>query len=340
MEQNLYICGKISQLIMKKNIFILLCCSFSAIYGQATRFSGDYPLATPAANIIEQKADYEKTLTAIIGGARLAVLKETPTGKSDPEAITRQEFKQSLEEMLAYASELSAAMQNKQEESLKKVSKLLKADKTQDAVQILKSNGGSDGEQAEQVFFIWKDYLQEQKNKAAWLVPSNLAANRLNRAVLNYVGQNFERPFGLYAELGAVVAEAAQALSNCLDYHEKLSWQGEGNINMKKEDDLRRLAACVSYFEWRLHDATNGRRSAKIDKTIVQHLQKALFEVILTMQQDKTDWYKSPLHGANLQILYADAAKIGWNVDGEKAQKYGEKQNTTEEKTIIRAFGW
>jgi len=326
---------------MQKFLLIVLFCCFSALYAQPSRFSGDYPLATPAANIIEQKADYEKTLTAIIGGARLVVLKETPTSKSDPEALTRQEFKLLIEEMLAYAAELAVAMQNKQDESLKKVAKLIKSDKTQDAIQILKSNGGSDGDNAETLFFIWKDYLIDKKNNAPWLNPTNLKANRLYRAVLNYVSKNFERPFGLYAELGAVVSESAQSLSNCLDNHSKLSWQGEGEIAMEKDDDLRRLAACVSYLEWRRHDAANGRRSAKVDKTVVQHLQKALFEIILAMQQDKTDWYKLAIHGENLQVLYSDAAKIGWNVDGEKAQKNAEKNNQpTEEKPLTKPWGW
>ncbi len=325
---------------MKKIIFLIAFAWFSALCAQPSRFSGEYPLATPAANIIEQKADYEKTLTAIIGGARLAALKETPTSKSDPEAITKQEFKQTIEEMLAYANELAIAMQNKQEESLKKVAKLIKSDKTEEALQILKSNGGSSAENAEHIFFIWKDYLLDKKDNAAWLNPTNLKANRLYRAVLNYVSKNFERPFGLYAELGAVVSEAAQCLSNCLDNHNKLSWQGEGEIAMEKDDDLRRLAACVSYLEWRRHDAANGRRSAKVDKTVVQHLQKALFEIILTMQQQKTDWYKSVLHGTHLQVLYADAAQIGWNVDGERAQKNDKNAKVIEEKPLIKPWGF
>jgi len=289
---------------------------------QKLRFNGHYPLATPKMGSESQvTAEYEKTVTAMLGGIRLMALKTTLTKNEDPEAFTKDDYKVVVAEMSVYAAELSAILKKEDANDFKKIEKLIKSNKFSTAISDLEKLGAEASEDAEQIFFIWKEYLRDKKNKAPWTDPKNIQTTRMYRAMLTYVGENYERPFGAQAEQGAIIADAAQALSNCMDNPRALAWKGDSKMNMRKEDELRRLASNVSYYNWRMHDPTSGKRSARINQEVVNHLQQALYDVVRTTIQEKEQWNNDPAHGANLLRLFEDTKNSGWTVNGDKAKK-------------------
>lgn len=292
------------------------------VQAQKLRFNGHYPLATPKTSSESQvKAEYEKTLTAMLGGVRLMAMNTTPSKKEDAEAFTKDDYKIVVAEMSTYAVELCGLLKTDYANDLKKIEKSIKSNKFSSAISSLEKIGAQAPEDAEAIFFIWKEYLRDKKNKAPWTDPKNIQITRMYRAMLTYVGKNYERPFGAQAEQGAIIADAAQALSNCMDNPEALAWKGESKMNMKKEDELRRLASNVSYYNWRMHDPISGKRSAHINEEFVNHLQQALYDVVRTTIQQKDRWNNDPAHGANLLRLFHDVKNSGWTVNGDRAKK-------------------
>ncbi|WMX16876.1 hypothetical protein [Aureispira sp. CCB-E] len=292
------------------------------VQAQKLRFNGHYPLATPKKGSESQaKAEYEKTVTAMLGGVRLMALNTTPTKREDPEAFTKDDYKAIVAEMGTYATELCEALKTDYANDLKKIEKSIKSNKFSSAISSLEKIGAQSTEDAETIFFIWKEYLEDKKKEAPWTNPDNIQITRVYRAMLTYVSKNYERPFGAQAEQGAIIADAAQALSNCMENPTELAWKGESKMNMKKEDELRRLASNVSYYNWRLHDPVSGKRSAHIDPEVVDHLQQALFDVVRTTIQEKDRWNNDPSHGANLLRLFEDTRRSGWTVNGDRAKK-------------------
>lgn len=292
------------------------------VQAQKLRFNGHYPLATPKEGSEAQiKAEYEKTVTAMLGGVRLMALNTTPSKNEDPEAFTKDDYKASVATMSAYATELCASLKTDHANDLKQIEKAIKSNKFSTAISSLEKIGAQSTEDAETIFFIWKEYLQDKENKAPWTNPENIQITRMYRAMLTYVSKNYERPFGAQAEQGAIIADAAQALSNCMENPTELAWKGESKMNMRKEDELRRLASNVSYYNWRMHDPISGKRSAHIDQEVVNHLQQALYDVVRTTIQEKDRWNNDPAHGANLLRLFEDTKRSGWMVNGDKANK-------------------
>lgn len=292
------------------------------VQAQKLRFNGHYPLATPKTSSESQvKAEYEKTLTAMLGGVRLMAMNTTPTKKEDPEAFTKEDYKVVVSEMSTYAVELCGLLKTDYANDLKKIEKSIKSNKFSSAISSLENIGAQAPEDAEAIFFIWKEYLRDKKNKAPWTDPKNIQVTRMYRSMLTYVGKNYDRPFGAQAEQGAIIADAAQALSNCMDNPTALAWKGESKMNMKKEDELRRLASNVSYYNWRMHDPISGKRSAHINEDLVNHLQQALYDVVRSTIQEKDRWNNDPAHGANLLRLFEDTKNSGWTVNGDRAKK-------------------
>ncbi|WP_264791512.1 hypothetical protein [Aureispira anguillae] len=288
---------------------------------QKQRFNGNYPLATPSKSESQIKAEYEKTVTAMLGGVRLMGLNTTPTSREDPEAFTKDDYKEVVEEMNVYAIELCQKLGTDYANKLKKISKAIKSNKFSSAESDLESIGAQSSKEAETIFFIWKEYLRDKENKAPWTDPENIKITRVYRAMLAYVSKNYERPFGAQAEQGAIIADAAQALSNCMENPTELAWKGESKMTMRKEDELRRLASNVSYYNWRMHNPISGKRAAQIDETVVRHLQQALYDVVRTTIENKDRWDNDPAHGANLLRLFEDTKGSGWTVNGDKAHK-------------------
>lgn len=300
------------------SLFILL--SAQQTFAQKLRFNGHYPLATPNGKESQVKAEYEKTLTAILGGAELMGDDNTPTKEIDKEAYTRDGYKAITENMQRYADELNTQLKLGHDDQLKKIAKALRGNKFSTAVQDLKDLGASSTD-AQQVFFIWKDYMRDKEVGAPWTDPDNIQVTRMYRAMLQYVSKNYDRPFGVQAEQGAIVADAAQALSNCMENPDEMAWKGESRFSMRQEDELRRLASLVAYYNWRRHDPVSGKRSAHIDPQIVDHVQQALFDIVRTTLEKKENWNNDPAHGANLLRLFKDTKNSGWSVDGEKAKR-------------------
>lgn len=289
-------------------------------FAQKLRFNGHYPLATPNGKESQVKAEYEKTLTAILGAAELMGNEKTPTKEIDREAYTRDNYKATAENMQRYADELNTQLNMGHNNQLKKIAKALRANRFSTAISDLK-NLGAKSTDAQQVFFIWKDYMRDKEVGTPWIDPKNIQITRVYRAMLKYVSKNYDRPFGVQAEQGAVVADAAQALSNCMENPDEMAWKGESRFSMRQEDELRRLASIVSYYNWRKHDPISGMRSAHIDPQIVDHVQQALFDIVRTTLEKKEHWNNDPAHGANLLRLFEDTKNSGWTVDGEKAKR-------------------
>lgn len=300
--------------------------SINFLNAQKTRFIDNYPLAAPSERDFETKEEYEKTVSAMLGGIRLMALETTPTNSEDPEAFSKDDFKKTVDEMGLYAIELSKKVGSNYEDQLKKISKSIKSNKFGDAITSLENIGAKSTEDVEELYFIWKEYLQDLKHNAPWTDPKNIEVTRMYRALLIYVSKNYERPFGAQAELGAVIADAAQALSNCLENPRQITWKGEGKMNMRKEDELRRLASNVAYYNWRMHDKVSGRRGAAINVTTIRHLQLALYDVVRTIISQKEKWDSSAVHGLNLLRLFEDTKTSGWSVNGDKANKKKDKE--------------
>ena len=139
--------------------------------------------------------------------------------------------------------------------------------------------------------------------------------------MLDYMSKNYERPFGIKEELGAVVADGAQALSNCLESPKDLDWEGESKMKMREGDQLRRLASIVAYYDWRRHEKSSGKRTAHISPKIVRTLQKSLYDIVRSILKKKAAWDADSAHGKNLLDLFQATLANGWSVNGDKAQK-------------------
>lgn len=304
---------------------ILLLLIGMQVQAQKLRFNGHYPLATPSDKESQVKAEYEKTVTAMLGGVRLMALNTTPTNRDDPEAFTKDDYKQVVGQMNSYAAELCEKIGADYTNELKKIEKSIKSNKFSDAISSLEKIGAQSSDEAETIYFIWKQYLGDKKNKAPWTDPKNISITRVYRAMLAYVSKNYDRPFGAQAEQGAIIADAAQALSNCMENPTEIAWKGESKVKMRKEDELRRLASNVSYYNWRMHDPTSGKRSAHINENVVRDLQQALYDVVRTTIEKKDKWDNDPVHGANLLRLFNDTKGSGWSVNGDKAKRKAKK---------------
>ncbi len=289
-------------------------------FAQKLRFNGHYPLATPNDKESQVKAEYEKTLSAILGGVELMGDDNTPTKEIDNEAYTRDGYRAIVENMERYAQELNTQLNIQHDNQLKKISKAIRSNKFSAAITDLKDLGAN-GTDAQEVFFIWKDYMRDKEVGTPWTDPDNIQATRVYRAMLQYVGKNYDRPFGVQAEQGAIVADAAQALSNCMENPDDLAWKGESRFKMRQEDELRRLASLVAYYNWRRHDPISGKRSAHINPLIVDHVQKALYDIVRTTLEKQENWNNDPAHGVNLLHLFEDTKNSGWSVDGERAKR-------------------
>ncbi len=294
----------------------------AAVQAQKLRFHGNYPLAIPKEGSESQmQAEFDKTLVAILGGVRLMGDKNTPTNHTDAEAYTKADYQTNLEQMVAYAEVWNGKLGKKNNNELKKLARAIKGGKISDATKVLAQLGATDNKEAEQIYFIWLDYLLDQKEQSPWTKPENIQVTRAYRAMLAFVGKNFDRPFGVQAEQGAIVADAAQALSNCMENPSDLAWKGGSRYSMKEGDELRRLVSNVSYYHWRVHDPTPGRRGALIDRRIVQNVEVALYDVVRSTLEKKENWGNDPAHGANLRRLFEDTRKNGWYVNGDRAQR-------------------
>ncbi len=289
-------------------------------FAQKLRFNGHYPLAAPNGKESQVKAEYEKTLTAILGGAELMGDDNTPTKEIDNEAYTRDGYRAIVENMQRYADEMNVQLGLEHDDQLKKIAKAIRGNKFEAAVSELKDLGAATTD-AQQVFFIWKDYMRDKEVGAPWTDPDNIRTTRMYRAMLQYVSKNYDRPFGVQAEQGAIVADAAQALSNCMENPDDLAWKGDDRFKMRQEDELRRLASLVAYYNWRRHDPISGKRSAHINPQIVDHVQQALYDIVRTVLDKKENWNNDPAHGANLLRLFEDTKNSGWRVDGERAKR-------------------
>jgi hypothetical protein len=318
-------------------IISVLFLSVGSILAQSTRFRGPYPLATPAENIIELKAEYEHNLKAINGGLRMIDKANTPSKKDDKEAFTKAEFKAQVETMFAYATELATKLAAIQKEpwgskvtALQQLGKSVKGGKNQAAIDWLTANETVDNEANEELFFIWHDYLEERKLNSPWLLPANLEVTRSYRNLLDYVTKNFDRPYGLQAEQGAVSANAAQALSNCLEFPEQVGWLGGKEISLKKDDELRHLASNIVFYEWRLYTPINGQRAAAINRAEVRNIRIALYNMVAAINKYQKNWNREQGHSEQILQLYRDAKIEGWAVDGLRAVRKGADGTATD----------
>lgn len=308
-------------------LFLLL---FSQISdAQRSRFSGYYPLCTADDSPGELEPELEMTLMAIAGGCKVADDPKTPKKREDPEAYIHDDYKETLLEMVDYATEVAGKLKNNDAKSLlKKLGKSIKKKKFNEGLNTLMQAKINTQEDVIMIYYLWKDYLYEKEQDVDWLKPLNRKVARQYRNLINSAVQySKDRPFGAQAQLGGVVADAAQALSNCMENPDELAWQGEGKVRLQQADELRRLASDVAYLEWRMHDAVNGRRAYQIDRSVVLKVKKALYDLTAAMVREKTDWKNDPHHGENLQVLYDTTFENAWRVDGTNALK-----ESTEEK--------
>lgn len=288
---------------------------------QTKRFDGNYPLNGPGTNKTELKEEVSYVLTAIIGGAKLAQHSDTPKKRIDEEALITEDFRLAMLSMTDYlikVSEASASGQKADFESLKKQVKGKKYDKV---ISKAKGLGAKFEGTPQEVFFVCKDYISDLEAEMPWTKINSYKVTKTYRKIIKKVAEDYKRPFGPKAELGAVMAESAQALSNCIEYPERLTWTGTGRILFEEDDQLRHLVGCIAYIEWRLNTTASGRRSAHFDRTEVQKLKHSLYSVVESMLADKKDWLFNVEHGANLEELHRIALSKGWSFDGERARK-------------------
>jgi hypothetical protein len=300
---------------------VLVCLNLSVSVAQDTRFHHEYPLAVPSSQKSELSYEMQRTVSAMLGGVKIASDATTPSKTDDKEAFTKESIKLSLQTMLDYFAELSSQVGIDNAGQLKKIEKSIKAGKFDLCNQQLQSLGAQFEGDIEAQFFVWKEYLSDIQQEVPWLSPQNIEVTRVYRQVLSYVSKVYERPFGVQAEQGAVIADAAQALSNCLEHPESIAWKGEKRIKMKEDDELRRLASNVAYYNWRMHDRISGRRAALINTDMIRHLQNSLYQVVYTIIKEEEQWIHHAQHGKNLRQLCKDAAVSGWYVNGDRAQK-------------------
>jgi len=287
---------------------------------QRGRFINGYPVTQPSSSK-EYKEEYDKTVSAILGGVQLLESPNLPKNRDDPEAYIEDDYQAMAVAMVEYAKKMCEKTGAKYTKDLDKIGKMVDGGRYAPASAKLMKIGAKGGKESERLFFIWNDYLKDIEANMPWVDPKNAKYARMYRAMLQYVSQNYDRPFGVQAETGAVVADAAQALSNCLETPKELNWKGEKNVKMRQEDQLRRLVSNVAYYNWRLHDRLSGQRAYRIDRKIVRHLQKALFDVVKTTMQKGNGWHGDPVHGNNLLKLYKATLANGWLVDGNRAQR-------------------
>jgi len=294
------------------------------LWAQPQRFNGGFPICTPDESPAEIEPEIDQTLKAIYGGCQLALDERVLKKRKDPEAYILSDYQEQMLAFVAYAQEQNSKLKGQpRKKLLEELEKLLKKEKFEAAQLLLKKENleGQGQEDWQTLYFAWANYRYEAQAQAPWLDPTNRQTNRRYRSIINYVTQRFEQPFGQQAQMGGVVADAAQALSNCMAYPENLAWQGEGGFNMKKEDELRRLASNIAYLEWRSQEKTNGRRAYAIDRKAIMKLKLALFDVIQSMEQQKRSWHSSSKHGENLEILYNLTFDNNWRVDASSALK-------------------
>lgn len=304
-------------------LILFLGCSM-ALWAQPQRFNGGFPICTPDESPAEIEPEIDQTLKAIYGGCQLALDERVLKKRKDPEAYIVSDYQEQMLAFIAYAQEQNAKLNGQpRKKLLEELESLLKKEKFEDAQLLLKKEKleGLGQEDWQTLYFAWANYRYEAQAQAPWLDPINRRTNRRYRAIINYVTQGFEQPFGQQAQMGGVVADAAQALSNCMAYPENLAWQGEGGFNMKKEDELRRLASDIAYLEWRTQEKVNGRRAYAIDRKAIMKIKLALFDVIQSMEKQKGSWHSSPKHGENLEILYNLTFDNDWRVDASSALK-------------------
>lgn len=301
----------------------ILCLMFinsQNVTAQRGRFLNDYPLAYPSSTL-EQKVEFEKTITAMMGGIKILESPNTTKAKGDKEAYSIENYKTSLEKMALYASNASIKAAKDQSKAMSKVTKAIKGSRYASASAQLLKLGAKEAKNSESLFFIWRDYMIDIDSKMPWVQPMNIKTTRTYRMILDYTNKKNRRPFGIKAELGAVVADGAQALSNCLENPQNLEWKGGSKIEMSEGDQLQRLAGIVAFYNWRKHDVSSGKRAAHIDTKIVQLLQKSLYDVVRSIQKKGKSWDADPAHGENLLKLFETTIKSGWSVNGDKAQK-------------------
>ena len=320
-------------------IAICICClSLSNMYGQNARFRGVYPLAAPTEDSqVELKADYEQTLAAISGGMRLIEKENTPSKKTDNEVVTKQDFKVEVEKMQAYALDLATKLAAKQAnpwtetvKELEKLGKAIKGAKYKDAFAWLEAKNIKSTAEQEELFLIWATYLEDKSLNMPWTDPKNIDATRTFRSLIDYVSKKFDKPYGLQAEQGALSSNTAQYLSNCIEFRKELSWAGEGDINLKAEDQLSLLINNIVYYEWRTFTPVNGQRAAGLNKTYIRNVKKAAYYLVLAMKRDNEYWYSNPILGENILQLYKDALAQKWLVDGLRAIRKGAEDITTD----------
>ncbi len=292
---------------------------------RAGRFFEEYPLATPSSSA-EYQEEFEKTLGAILGGVTLLESPDIPKSRIDVEAYTVDDYKDNINTMLTYATGLCEKTGNDLTKDLSKIGKAIKSSKYSSASADLLQMGAKGGKDAPNLFFIWRDYLRDVEKAAPWTDPKNIRVTRIYRMMVDYVGKNYDRPFGMKAEQGAVVADGAQALSNCLENPQSLDWKGEAKMTMKEGDQLRRLVSDVAYYDWRLHDKNSGQRANHIDKDMVRLLQQSLYDVVRSIMQKKENWDQDAAHGNNLLGLFKATGDSGWTVNGDKATKQDDEE--------------
>lgn len=320
------------KLFMKKPsfyiVFFLLILSLNA-NAQKSRFRDLYPLAKPSSSLIQLDSEFSQCMMAIGGGGLMIELPNTPKSSSDPEAFTKKDFHECILAIIVYANDLIDQQNNSssgsnttaKESLLKDIQKLLKSKKYQKMITFIKSKGYPVSDDSKKLFFIWNDYILDVKENRPWVYPANKNVTKTYRAILAYVSKNYDQPFGMQAEEGAVLADATQALSNCMENPESLMWQGEGKIDMDQKDELRRLASSVAYLEWRIHEPINALRSKSINRAKFYCIQQAFYDVVLSMVRSKKDWHKEGMHGTNLLTLYNETKVSGWDVNGDKASR-------------------
>ncbi len=309
---------------MQVNIIsIILCILFlntQNITAQKSRFIAGYPISTPTSNA-DYKEEILKTASAMLGGLKLLDSPNLPKSKADKEAYLAEDYKTALNEMTNYAIGLCDKAGKVYLKDLEKVAKSIKTSKYSAASGFLLKMGAKASQDSEKSFFIWKDYLEDIKNNAPWINPKNIKVNYIYQTMLHYIGSNYDRPFGVQAEQGAIIADGAQALSNCLENPNELDWKGELKMSMKEGDQLRRLASDVAYYAWRRHDKNSGMRAAHIDTKIVRLLQISLYDTVRSIMDRKGGWDADPAHGKNLLALFEATISNGWSVNGDKAKR-------------------
>lgn len=289
------------------------------------RLVNGYPLSVPSDKRYDLELELKQTMTAMIGGVRILASGLSAAEKGNKDAFSKSDYLAMLEAMAAYADEIAIKIEKSSGvatclKDKKQVVKALKGGKYDLARSALQTCGGIDEKDSERIFFIWKHYMEDKNLELPWLSIGNTKVTRVYRALLEHVGTRYEKPFGPFAEQGAILADAMQALSNSLENPGALAWQGEGKFSLlKAEDELKRLASSVVYYEWKLHDPSNGLHTANINREQVHLLQRALYDVVRSMVERKSDWDKDPSHGKNLIKLYEVILAHGWKVNGNKA---------------------